>query len=50
MSTSLLYHAYGLRKHEYLGSEYKGNTVILKVRTKKEHLRCSHCGSREVNF
>lgn len=48
MSTSLLYHAYGLTRHEYLGTEYEGNKVIFKVKTKKEHLRCSCCGSNEV--
>lgn len=50
MSTSLLYHAYGLRKHEYIGTEYKKNTVIFKVKTKKEKLRCSCCGSKQVIF
>ena len=31
-----------------MGTEYKDNIVIFKVKTKKEHLRCSSCGSREV--
>lgn len=48
MSTSLLYHAYGLRRHDYLGTEYKGNTIILKVKTKKQYLQCNCCGSRDV--
>lgn len=48
MSTSLLYHAYGLKRHEYLGTEYKGNQVVFKVKTKKEALQCSSCCSREV--
>jgi len=48
MSTSLLYHAYGLIRHEYLGTKFKGNKVIFKVKTKKEQLRCSCCGSKEV--
>lgn len=48
MSTSLLYHAYGLTRHEYLGTEYKENKVIFKIKTKKERLRCTGCGSREV--
>lgn len=47
MSISLRYHAYGLRKQEYLGTEYKKNIVIFKVKTKREHIRCSCCGSRD---
>ncbi len=48
MSTSLLYHAYGLIRHEYIGSKFKGNKVIFKVKTKKGQFRCSCCGSKEV--
>lgn len=48
MSTSLLYHSYGLERHEYLGTEYKGNKVIFRVKTKKTRLCCSHCGSKNV--
>lgn len=43
-----MYHAYGLTRQKYLGTEYTGNKVILKVQTKKNALSCRHCGSREV--
>lgn len=48
MSTSIMYHAFGLREHEYLGTEYNKNTVIFHVKTKKEKLSCSNCGCRDV--
>src|SRR5690625_486314 len=46
MSTSLLYHCYGLTEQQYLSTEYKENKVIFKVKTKKDKLRCSHCGNK----
>ena len=48
MSTSLLYHAFGLRDQEYLKTEYKEGQVIFHVKTKESKLRCSNCGSSRV--
>lgn len=48
MSTSLLYHAYGLTKHDYVSTKYRGNKVIIKVRTKNKFLKCSSCKSKDV--
>lgn len=48
MSTSLLYHGFGLIDQDYLKTEYTGGTVIFYIRTKEERLRCSQCGSRDV--
>ncbi len=48
MSTSLMYHGFGLTEQEYLKTEYKGGQIIFYVETKREHLRCSKCGSRHV--
>ena len=48
MSTSLLYHAFGLVKQEYLKSEFEGGTIILSTQTKTDELRCSHCNSYRV--
>jgi len=48
MSTSLLYHAFGLSTQEYLRTEYKSGQVIFYTQTKKDKLRCSNCGSRHV--
>lgn len=46
MSTSLLYHCYGLTEQKYLSTEYKENKVIFKVKTKKDKLRCANCGCK----
>ena len=48
MSTSLLYHAFGLTDLEYIKTEYKGGTIIFHVRTKEDKLRCSNCQSYHV--
>ena len=49
MSTSLLYHAFGLTDQEYLKTEYKEGTVIFHIKTKDSKLRCSNFGSRNVS-
>jgi len=48
MSTSLLYHGFGLVDQEYLKTEYKNGNVIFYIQTKADKLRCSMCGSRHV--
>ncbi len=48
MSTSLLYHGFGLRDQEYLKTEYTGGTVIFHIKTKGEMLCCSQCGSKKI--
>jgi transposase len=49
MSTSFLYHAFGLRKQEYLKTEYKEGSVLFYIKTKPSELRCSQCNSYKVN-
>lgn len=48
MSTSLLYHAFGIRGYHYLNTEYQGGAVIFTIKHKPDELACSHCGSRRV--
>ena len=48
MSTSLLYHGFGLVDQEYLKTEYKNGNVIFHIQTKDGKYRCSNCGSRHV--
>jgi transposase len=48
MSTSLIYHAFGLEGYTYLRTEYVGGEIHLRVRPKDPKLRCAGCGSREV--
>jgi len=48
MSTSLLYHGFGIRGYEYVKTEYEDRKVIFTVRQVTEDLRCAACGSRRV--
>jgi transposase len=48
MSTSILYHCFGLTKQEYLKTEYIGNQVIIYSQTKQEEHRCARCNSYNV--
>jgi transposase len=48
MSTSLLYHAFGIRGYEYVRTEYHGGRVIFTIRQEPGSCRCSACGSPQV--
>jgi transposase len=48
MSTSLLYHAFGLRGYHYVRQEFKEGRVTFVIEQPRERLRCSHCRSAEV--
>jgi transposase len=48
MSTSLLYHGFGIHGYEYVRTRYEGGQVIFTIRQKRENLRCSVCRSRHV--
>jgi len=48
MSTSLLYHAFGLTDQRYLKTEYKEGTLLIHIQTKNSKIKCSNCGSRKV--
>jgi transposase len=48
MSTSLLYHAFGIRGYDYVRTDYRGGATIFTIRQDPEDCRCSACGSREV--
>jgi transposase len=48
MSTSLLYHAFGIRGYEYRRTEYDNGQVIFTICQKPESYRCSSCGSAEI--
>jgi transposase len=48
MSTSLLYHAFGLRGYDYLKTEYSEGTVIFTVQQRPHTCRCPQCGSRDL--
>ena len=48
MTTSLLFHVYGLRDQKLLSTDYKHSSVTVKVKTKTDKLQCSHCQSWRV--
>jgi transposase len=48
MSTSLLYHAFGLCGYQYVRTHFFQGEVIFVIEAKPEHLRCAACGSGDV--
>jgi transposase len=51
MSTSLLYHGFGLPTgYEYQSSRYEGGGIIFVVREKRFSFRCSDCNSRAIHL
>src|SRR3954467_8415958 len=49
MSTSLLYHAFGIRGYQYTRTDYQGGHVIFTIHQEPETCRCSACGSPQVH-
>jgi transposase len=48
MSTSFLYHAFGIRGYQYLRTAYQDGPVIFTMGPEPDTCRCSACGSRTV--
>src|SRR5262245_27562037 len=48
MSTSFLYHAFGIRGYRYVRTEYEDGQVILTIEQGPETCRCPACGPRRV--
>ena len=48
MSTSLLYHGFGIRGYDYVNSKYAGGAVMFTLRPKAFELQCSACESNKV--
>ena len=49
MSTSLLYHTFGIRGYDYLRTDYQDGRVIFTITQEPEDWCCSACGAREVH-
>jgi transposase len=49
MSTSLLYHGFGIRGYQYIRTEYLKGQVHFAIRQPRKTLRCPACGSRQVS-
>ena len=48
MSTSLLYHRFGIVGYHYVKQNFVEDTTIFHVEQPRDRLRCSHCGSQDV--
>ena len=48
MSTSLLYHGFGVRGYLYVSTRYVAGGVVFVIERKPETYRCTACGSRNV--
>jgi transposase len=48
MSTSLLYHGFGIRGYRYVCTDYFEGEVLFTIEQERSSLRCSACGSARV--
>jgi transposase len=50
MSTSILYHAFGIKGIHYESTSHKGDTVVISARLTDQHTKCPDCGYRKAIF
>jgi transposase len=50
MSTSLLYHGFGIRGYDYLATRYRAGAIFLKIEAPRKSLKCPACGSAHVHI
>ncbi len=48
MSTSLLYHAFGLKGVKYQATDYEGDKIVFRIYQEPKRQRCPACGSRDL--
>jgi transposase len=48
MSTSLLYHAFGLVGYRYVNQSFQEGKVLFRIEQPRERLRCAQCGASDV--
>jgi transposase len=48
MSTSLLYHGFGIVGYQYISQQFQGGQVTFRIEQARERLRCSQCGCSDV--
>jgi transposase len=48
MSTSLLYHCFGIVGYHYVRQSFEGGMTTFRIEQARERLRCSCCGSDDV--
>lgn len=49
MSTSLLYHAFGIQGYRYQSTRYEGGEIVVRIEAPRESLKCPVCGSKHVH-
>src|SRR5512135_940558 len=49
MSTSLLYHAFGIRGYQYTRTDYHDGQTVFTIHQDPETCRCAACGSPQVH-
>nr|VFK58170.1 MAG: hypothetical protein BECKTUN1418F_GA0071002_11374 [Candidatus Kentron sp. TUN]VFK67177.1 MAG: hypothetical protein BECKTUN1418E_GA0071001_11363 [Candidatus Kentron sp. TUN] len=50
MSTSLLYHTWGIRGYTYIHTRYERGKTIFRIEQDAATLRSSCCGSEKIRF
>jgi transposase len=48
MSTSLLYHVFGIRGYKYLRTKYTAGAAIFTIEQERQRLRCAECGVARI--
>ena len=46
MSTSILYHGFGIQEHRYLRTEYMGEALIFHLEKSPDRQQCAICGQQ----
>ncbi len=50
MSTSLLYHAFGIRGYEYRAMKFDKGELLFRIEAPRKSLKCPACGSTQVHI
>ena len=50
MSTSLLYHCFGIRGYRFVRCLFTQERAVIKIRQCRQDLRCAVCGFRDKEF
>ena len=50
MSTSILYHAFGLKGIEYKATHFVADRIIFSAEMNDQWVRCPQCGCRQTTF
>jgi len=48
MSTSILYHGFGLVGYDYMRTQYREGKIIFTIQHKRDKIRCPACRSRDI--